>query len=265
MNPSTAFAAPHSVLLVAVYFPGVIYALALALSGDGFIDLIRNQLIANALLNSLVIGGTMALVVLPTAFVTAKAIRSITSGASRAAVIGVLFLPLLSNALGRMLAYRSIVSEGDWLATVCQFLFGVPLPIAPYTPAAVLIGLAPTVLPIAVCVCLVALTRMNSDVVGAARNLGVPRLRITWSIELPQCAGALALSAQFCVFVALADTFAQSALGGNQTYTYAAAIVDRVKINDWGSAAALSILLIALVALLLLMVTAFVSAPHRET
>jgi ABC-type spermidine/putrescine transport system permease subunit I len=255
---STSASAAQIVLIALFYFCALGYCVLLSLGLrvpvdtfsidlSSYRDTFGNPLVRLALLNSLKIGLTLALIVLPVALLAARCILALRSALARSVVAAVFFLPLLSNSLIRMLGYRALISEEGSLASMYVGLIGRPFPITPYTEAAVMLGLVSSVLPLGIAICLIALLRVEEDVVAAARNLGANPAQVFFRIEVPQCYGALLIAAQFCVISALADVFAQSALGGNQSYTFAVAIADRIKINDWPGASALAIGLMCLV------------------
>ena len=215
-------------------------------------ELFTNARVGTAFLNSLQLALLTAVVAVPLATLTARLLLSLSSPTWRFLLGGMVLLPLLSSSILRMFGYGMLLSEGGpfrWLLCLgaasgeCQSIL--------YSKAAIIIGLVSNVLPFCFLIIFVQLIRIRSEEIYAARNLGASAWDIWWLIEVPHCKGGIIMSAQLCILMVFGDLLAQSILGGGTTYTYAAAIYDRTKINEWASAAAMAMVLVLVASVLI--------------
>lgn len=241
------------VLLLALFFVALCYVLALSLGLDfahgefrfglgAYGDVFRNQRVFGAFLTSVKLGVWAALVAVPVAVLVARQCLNISNEWFRLVVLGVFVLPLLSSSLLRMFGYSSLLSEGGPFTDVgmLSYLSGKIL----FSESATTLGLVSLVLPIGIIVCYIHLRLVSADIIAAAANLGAFRSQIFWHIEIPACRVPAIMIIQIATLFSFADIFSQSILGGNSVYTFAAALRDRIKINDWGGASAMATLLV---------------------
>ncbi|TQF36708.1 hypothetical protein UNPF46_21385 [Bradyrhizobium sp. UNPF46] len=210
-------------------------------------EVLTSPRVAGAAINSLGLAAATTLITLPLALATARLLVALQSPMARLLIGSLVIVPLLSNPVLRMLGYSVLLSDGGplgWLvcgSTACSGLL--------FTTPAVVIGVVSNVLPICTLILFIQLLRIPATRIMAARNLGAGTWSIWWRIEMPQCATALVATAQLCIIFVIGDLLAPSVLGGSTLYTFAAAVNDRMKIDDWATAATMSVLLIMLVCL----------------
>lgn len=262
------------VFLLFLFFAGLAFCFALSIGVDfasgkfafnltAYSELFKNTRSGNAFLNSLRLAGATAIIVLPIAIGMAKLVISIASVTTRSFFLGILLLPLLSSSMLRMFGYAKLLSESGWIGWFYGLFGDNKTTGILFTETAALTGLVSNVLPVCILICFVQLLRVETAQVMAARNLGASAWQIFWCVELPQCRGAMIVSAQVCLLFTVADVFSQSILGGNRVYTYASALSDRIKINDWPAASAMALVLVFWVCAILVTIT-LLAARRKE-
>lgn len=228
-------------------------------------DILVSARIRDAFITSLQLASVTALIAVPLALVTARANLALKSPVARLLVGGVVMLPLLSSSVLRMLGFSMILSDNGLLnlltCRISQALFCANLL---YTSSAIVVGLVSSLLPICALIFYIQLLKIPAEEIMAARNLGANAWGIWWRIEVPRCRGALMVSTQLCIMFVLGDMLTQSILGGNTIYTYASAMNDRMKIDEWSAAAAMAVLLILIVCSLIATVVWLMQRPARS-
>ena len=100
--------------------------------------------------------------------------------------------------------------------------------------------------PIASLVIYVSLVKIDLALILAARNLGASSWQTFWRIILPLSLPGLVIASLISFIISFGDFVCTSILGGNQIYTVSSLIADRVKINDWPTAAALGTVMLSM-------------------
>jgi ABC-type spermidine/putrescine transport system permease subunit I len=106
----------------------------------------------------------------------------------------------------------------------------------------------PILLPLCIAILYVARRDVPVMYVDAAVDLGARWLTIQQHIVLPSMRPGIVVSLILTFILVTGDVVVVDLIGGAQTYTAATQILDYVKIDDWGSAAAASVVLLAIVA-----------------
>jgi spermidine/putrescine transport system permease protein len=263
------------IVVLALLFFGALANIALLSIGTGpssmggaaptlafYTDILVSPRIRGAFAISLQLAAVTALIAVPLALVTARANLALKSPIARLLVGGIIMLPLLSSSVLRMLGFSMILSDNgplNWLTckmSNTEFCAGLL-----YSPPAIVVGLVSSLLPICTLIFFIQLLRIPAEEIMAAQNLGASAWDIWWRIEIPRCRSALVISAQLCIMFVLGDMLTQSILGGNTIYTYAAAMNDRMKIDEWSAAAAMAVLLILIVCSLIATVVWLMQRP----
>ncbi len=223
-------------------------------------DVLTSPRLAGAALTSLKFAAITTVVAVPLALIAARLVLALESPRLRLVLGGLIIVPLLSSPVLRMLGYSILLSNGGPFGglSLGSATAGAGLL---YTIPGTVVGLVSNVLPVCALILFIQLLRIPAVEIMAARNLGADAWDIWWRIELPRCAGAVILSAQLCVIFVLGDLLAPSILGGNVEYTFAAALNDRMKIDDWSTAAAMAILLVVLACTTIALVLRLMRGP----
>lgn len=162
-------------------------------------------------------------------------------------------IPFWTNSLVRTYAVVALLSAGGAVnaALLALGIIDAPLELL-YTPLAVFIGLAYTLLPFMILPLYAAMEKLDPRLLEAARDLGASSarafLRVTWPLSLPGVvAGSMLvfLPAQCMFYVSDILGGAKSVLIGNFIKT------QFLVVRDWPFGAAAGIFLTALMALLL--------------
>ena len=113
------------------------------------------------------------------------------------------------------------------------------------------IGLLSAVIPLAVILQFLSMSRIDPDLRDAAQNLGASPFQVFLRVDLRYALPGVVLSFVFAFLIAAGDFLAPSVLGGNNAPFLSTAILDRVRINEWPSAAVLGHVLMAMTSLIL--------------
>jgi spermidine/putrescine transport system permease protein len=230
------------------------YQLTVAFTLDNYRDVLGKKRYLTAAGASLKLGfeaaGLAVGLAVPAAHVLAFRLR----GRVRQLILFVLLLPFFSSYIVRMFAWQSILNDNGILAWVLRKNGGTGAFGLLFTETAVLLGLLSVLIPIATLLIFLSLARLDVTLLAAARNLGASPWQTFLRLQLPFAMPGIVISFLFCFLLAFGDFVCAGILGGNKTYYLSTAIEDRVKINDWPTAAALGTLLLgtslAVVALL---------------
>ncbi len=156
------------------------------------------------------------------------------------------WLSVLVRAFGWLIALRSNGLLNGWLQALG--ITSEPLQLT-RNELGVVIGMVHFMVPFALFPLVSTMRRLDPRVLLAARGLGARQLRTFWSIFVPQTIPGI-LGAFIIVFVFCLGFFITPAiLGGGQTVMVAEYVyLQMFQTSNWGLGAALSVVLLALVA-----------------
>jgi ABC-type spermidine/putrescine transport system permease subunit I len=117
-----------------------------------------------------------------------------------------------------------------------------------YSTSGIIAAYLPILLPLCIAILYVARRDVPVMYVDAAVDLGARWSTIQRHIVLPSMKPGIVVSLILTFILVAGDVVVVDLIGGSQTYTAATQILDYVKIDDWGSAAAASVVLLAIVA-----------------
>lgn len=240
-------------LLLAIGFWSIErYQLRPGFSTANYRHILSSRLYVNALLTSLWLASTTALLATGFAIPTSHILRFRVRGRMRLLVLFLFFLPFFSSYVIRMFSWQVWLNDSGVIALILKKLALTQAPLGLiYTASAIRIGLLSVLIPIAVLIIFLSLSMMDETLVLAARNLGASSLQIFWRITLPFSLPGLVVAFLFTFIIAFGDFISPSILGGNQVYTLSVIIQDRVKIDDWPTAAALGTMMLGVSATLI--------------
>jgi putative spermidine/putrescine transport system permease protein len=164
-----------------------------------------------------------------------------------------ILIPFLISILTRAFGWLALLSNrglvNSWLQA--SGLIDGPLQLT-YNEFSVILGMTHALTPFAAFPLASAMRSVDERVLLAARGLGASRLRVFWSVFLPMTASGV-IGAALIVFVFTLGFFVTPAiLGGGRSIMAAELVYLRMfQSPDWGLGAAVSVVLVLIVALLM--------------
>ncbi|MFZ2107840.1 MAG: ABC transporter permease [Roseiarcus sp.] len=164
-----------------------------------------------------------------------------------------ILIPFLISILTRAFGWLALLSNrglvNSWLQAAG--LIDSPLQLT-YNEFSVILGMTHALTPFAAFPLASAMRSVDERVLLAARGLGASRLRVFWSVFLPMTASGV-IGAALIVFVFTLGFFVTPAiLGGGRSIMAAELVYLRMfQSPDWGLGAAVSVVLVLIVALLM--------------
>jgi len=178
------------------------------------------------------------------------------SGARKNLYLSLVILPFWTSFLIRLYAWMFLLRDTGLINTVLQAGRWIrePLPML-YTDGAVVLGLVYGFLPFAVLPMYATLERLDKSLLEAAADLGARPLSVLMRVTIPLCAPGISAAA-ILVFVPCLGTYIVSdLLGGSKTILIGNLVQNQfTTARDWPFGAAVSLILMAMAAGLLLLV-----------
>jgi spermidine/putrescine transport system permease protein len=231
-----------------------VYRLGIAIdraSIANYVVLARDMVFIKALVTSVVLSTSVALLVTVVGTSAVIAAWLIDHPLLRQVLLVGSAMVFCSGAIPRLSAFQFLVSsQGIWGA-VWRSLGVSASPAILYTEVGVLLGYLPLLLPLSVTVLAVSRSAVDTQFMDAARDLGAGEARVQLAVVLPLMRPGIIVSIILSFLLVLGDVLVVDLVGGAQVYTIAGTIVDYVKIDDWGRAAAASTILCALVGVII--------------
>ncbi|MEY2483608.1 MAG: spermidine/putrescine transport system permease protein [Verrucomicrobiota bacterium] len=227
------------------------FQIAPAFSFENYRAIIGGNTYRDAMLQSLWLASTTAVFAVVFGLPLSHAISAYVPLRLRLLVVFALFLPFFSNYVIRMFAWQQWLNENGMLPFLLRGIGVSGTPRLIYTLFAVRIGLLSVLLPIATLMIYLSIARMDKTLLPAARNLGASAGQAFRYVTFPHSFPGIATAFVFSFIIAFGDFIAPSVLGGNQTYLLSTLVEDRVRINDWPTAAALGAIMILFCVLLI--------------
>lgn len=175
-------------------------------------------------------------------------------------------LPFWSNYLVRTYAWIVLLNREGLIANLARWVgYQGELPSMLYTEEAVVIGLVYNYLPFVILSCYAPLSRLNSEITEASRDLGASAWTTFRRVTLPMTVPGIATGFVFVFVLSIGNFVTPALLGGGQFQMIGNLVYAQfLTANDWPFGAALSMVLIA-VMLGLLMVQAVVAERASGT
>lgn len=205
-----------------------------------------------ALFTSLQLATTTALLAVVLALPITMFVNGYLEHRMRLFLVFVLFLPFFSSYTIRMFAWQLWLNDSGILQFVLRQLGMLKGSWKlMYTQLSIQIGLLSILIPIATLIIYLSMSRMDKTLIPAAINLGASRSQAFWRITLPFSLPGIIVAFLFAFIITFGDFITPHVLGGNQVYTLSILIEDRIKINDWPTAAALGVIMLAILAVII--------------
>jgi ABC-type spermidine/putrescine transport system permease subunit I len=176
-----------------------------------------------------------------------------SKGRSRLVLLLFVLLPFWTSFIVRTYAWTNLIGPGG-IITRISGLFGHQVVLLG-TPAGVLIGMISTYLPMMVLPIYVALDRVPTVLIEAARDLGASEWRILRTVLIPGAAPGLAAGALLVGIPATGEYVVPEILGEGKQLLIGNLISSQMQDNgNYPAGAALTLVLLAVIGLLLLII-----------
>ena len=146
----------------------------------------------------------------------------------------VLILPMWMNALLRTIAWQNILERNGLINTILNFLNLPELNII-NTPSAIILGMIYNFLPFMILPIYNVLSKIDIDVINAAKDLGANNIQTFTKIILPLSLPGV-ISGIIMVFVPSLTTLNIFLLGGSKVILIGNVIEQQFRIGDWHGA-----------------------------
>lgn len=195
----------------------------------------------------------------PTAYIISK------TKVSRQGILILLFiLPMWMNFLLRTYAWMAILGKNGFINTILTSLGFNPINIL-YTDTAVLLGMVYNFLPFMVLPIYTVLSKMDQDLINAARDLGANSFQVFTKVIFPLSIPGVA-SGTTMVFMPAVSTFVISKLLGGGKIMLVGNLIEQqfMAVGDWHFGSAVSIFMMILILLSIAFMNKFENESSKE-
>ncbi|NLW81664.1 MAG: spermidine/putrescine ABC transporter permease PotB [Desulfovibrionales bacterium] len=206
------------------------------------------------MLSSLELSGLVTLVCLLTAYPFA-AILARARQPWRSYMLVLVVIPFWTNSLVRTYAMTAMLNTSGIINSVLLGLGIVKEPLAMmYTPGAVVLGLAYTLLPFMILPLYTALERLDRRYVEASRDLGATPIKTFWRVVVPLTMPGIVSGCMLVFLPGIGMFYVSDVLGGAKAMLLGNFIRDQfLTTRDWPLGAAASVTLTALMGVMLVL------------
>ena len=195
----------------------------------------------------------------PAAYIIAK------SKASRQSVLLMLvIIPMWMNFLLRTYAWVAILGKNGLLNTFLGW-FGIPHTSILYTNTAILLGMVYNFLPFMVLPIFNSLSKMDNDLINAARDLGANSFQVFTKVIFPLSLPGV-VSGITMVFMPAVTTFAISRLLGGGKFMLIGDLIEQqfTVVGDWNFGSAVSIFMMIIILISMAVMSRFEDESDKE-
>ena len=163
-------------------------------------------------------------------------------------IVMVLILPMWMNSLLRTIAWQNLLERNGLINTILNF-FNLPSLEIINTPTAIVLGMVYNFLPFMILPIYNVLSKIDIDVINAAKDLGANNRQTFFKITLPLSLPGI-VSGIIMVFVPSLTTFVISVLlGGSKVILIGNVIEQQFRVGDWHGGSGLSLVLMIFILL----------------
>ncbi len=212
---------------------------------------------------SILLAGVSTLICLivgyPVAYIISKAHIS-----KRGTLILLFILPMWMNFLLRTYAWVAILGKNGLLNSFLG-IFGVEPVAILYTNFAILLGMVYNFLPFMVLPIYTSLSKMDDDLVNAARDLGANSLQVFTKVIFPLSLPGV-VSGITMVFMPAVTTFAISRLLGGGKFMLLGDLIEQqfTTVGDWNFGSAVSIFMMIVILISMAVMSKFEDESDKE-
>ena len=222
-----------------------------------------NPIYVKVFIRSIILAGGSTIICLlvgyPVAYIISKAHVS-----KRNTLILLFILPMWMNFLLRTYAWVAILGKNGLLNTFLG-LFGIPHTSILYTNAAILLGMVYNFLPFMVLPIFNSLSKMDNDLINAARDLGANSFQVFTKVIFPLSLPGV-VSGITMVFMPAVTTFAISRLLGGGKFMLIGDLIEQqfTVVGDWNFGSAVSIFMMIIILISMAVMSRFEDKSDKE-
>lgn len=222
-----------------------------------------NPIYLKVFLRSIVLAGSSTIICLlvgyPVAYIISKAHIS-----KRNTLILLFILPMWMNFLLRTYAWVAILGKNGILNSFLG-LFGIEPVTLLYTNFAILLGMVYNFLPFMVLPIYTSLSKMDNDLINAARDLGANSFQVFTRVIFPLSVPGV-ISGITMVFMPAVTTFAISRLLGGGKFMLLGDLIEQqfTVVGDWNFGSAISIFMMIVILISMAVMSRFEDDSDKE-
>ena len=226
---------------------------------DKFFNVMYFKVVRRSLVLAFISTVLCLIVGYPTAYIISKAKPS-----KRATLLLLCILPMWMNFLLRTYAWSAILGKNGFINTLLGMVGLGPINIL-YTDAAVLLGMVYNFLPFMILPIHTILSKMNQDLINAAKDLGANNFQVFTKVIFPLSLPGV-ISGITMVFMPAVSTFVISKLlGGGQFYLIGNLIEQQfMSVGDWHFGSAISIFMMIIILISMAIMNKYSSGTDKE-
>ena len=214
-------------------------------------------------LRSIILAGGSTLICLIVGYPVAYLISKVNVS-KRGTLILLFILPMWMNFLLRTYAWVAILGKNGLLNTFLGW-FGIPHTSILYTNAAILLGMVYNFLPFMVLPIFNSLSKMDNDLINAARDLGANSFQVFTKVIFPLSLPGV-VSGITMVFMPAVTTFAISRLLGGGKFMLIGDLIEQqfTVVGDWNFGSAISIFMMIIILISMAVMSRFEDDSDKE-
>lgn len=222
-----------------------------------------NPIYLKVFLRSIILAGSSTIICLlvgyPVAYIISKAHIS-----KRNTLILLFILPMWMNFLLRTYAWVAILGKNGILNSFLG-LFGIEPVTLLYTNFAILLGMVYNFLPFMVLPIYTSLSKMDNDLINAARDLGANSFQVFTKVIFPLSVPGV-ISGITMVFMPAVTTFAISRLLGGGKFMLLGDLIEQqfTVVGDWNFGSAISIFMMIVILISMAVMSRFEDDSDKE-
>ena len=224
---------------------------------------LMNPIYLKVFLRSIILAGASTIICLlvgyPVAYIISKAHLS-----KRNTLILLFILPMWMNFLLRTYAWVAILGKNGILNSFLG-LFGIEPVTLLYTNFAILLGMVYSFLPFMVLPIYTSLSKMDNDLINAAKDLGANSFQVFTKVIFPLSIPGV-VSGITMVFMPAVTTFAISRLLGGGKFMLLGDLIEQqfTVVGDWNFGSAISIFMMIIILISMAIMSRFEDDSDKE-
>lgn len=213
--------------------------------------LLQASLFFKSLLNTFWLGFIVSLIATCTALVAVLCAWNLKWPVIRNTLLYACAIVFFIGLIPRTFVFQYLLSDTGPFSTSWQLAGFSRFPFQLYSFPGVVMGYLPVFIPLSVIILFIARKEIREEYIHAARELGAGPFTIQYSIIVPLLKSSIQISLVLVFLLTIADVVVIDLIGGSKIYTVSLLIIDYIKIDDWGMAAAASFIFLLVVLLFL--------------
>ena len=226
---------------------------------DKFFNVMYFKVVRRSLVLAFISTVLCLIVGYPTAYIISKAKPS-----KRATLLLLCILPMWMNFLLRTYAWSAILGKNGFINTLLGMVGLGPINIL-YTDAAVLLGMVYNFLPFMIIPIYTILTKMDQDLINAAKDLGANSTQVFTKVIFPLSVPGV-VSGITMVFMPAVSTFVISKLLGGGQFMLIGNLIEQqfMSVGDWHFGSAISIFMMIVILISMALMNKFSDDSGKE-